>query len=95
MRFPQTISDSVPAALLLALIFVVSTYLYHSIIPGTCFSIVRAKGLSPIRYDKCTGRTWMLKRTQIIERTQEQRGLYTFRWHPITAVNLGELQLEN
>lgn len=50
-----------------------------------CFDIIQSKDdLRPIMFNRCNGESWMLVKTQLRERSNEQKELYTYRWNPIT-----------
>jgi hypothetical protein len=51
-----------------------------------CFDMLQSKDeLRPIMFNKCTGETWMLTRTQIVNNEGIRTGQFTYRWGPLAV----------
>jgi hypothetical protein len=57
-----------------------------------CYGISRSQGagmILPILLNKCTGQTWVLTTTTLLDANSQQTNSYAFRWFPLAA-NTGE-----
>lgn len=52
-----------------------------------CFMIQTSASLMPIMLDKCTGNSWQLVKTAMIDQYGKVNGLFTFRWNSLAVVN--------
>jgi hypothetical protein len=45
---------------------------------------------APILLNKCTGKAWLLSRSDTQEATSSSRGTFAYRWRPITTDDTAE-----
>lgn len=59
-----------------------------------CYEIAPAsKFKDEILLDKCTGISWLLVRTTLVDAKGKETGAFTYRWYPITRETYGEPEM--
>lgn len=50
-----------------------------------CFVVVTPTNTQPVRYNKCTGESWLLIREISSPKTPTSPEIFTYRWAPLQA----------